>query len=430
MTIVIVYVIIIYVSRQLLRVFGVQMAKIQSVFRAFISNPSDLDNERRQIEDAINLINPLFTEYGVKIEPVTWKKNVTPGISSDPQAVINEQIPRDYDLFIGMLWTRFGTPTPRASSGTEEEFSDAYNRWKRDPKCIELIFYFKETSLPPKNIIPEQLEKITRFRTDIGAKGLLYDTFKTSKEFYQKVYCHLTSFLLKHIKLMAYGQITLVDNINSDVTLPQLIGNISSPAKEEDLTYIVNTITGSSKIGVESLNRITEALNKQNTFVDKETAELKTITDNEFAKQLGIALSLNRIARHMTEFNNLFFKELPIFNMGLHTFLNAYGHLLSIFPASDREQKGKFDLQKPLKVLIATMKESNKQYGSLPKSISNLPSHHGRLEKAKQEQIRGVNIFVDITNSAIRLAETISRIYDNLYEDSCAHEKRRVKYSK
>ena len=42
-------------------------------------------------------------------------------IRSDPQDVVNRQI-GEYDLFVGILWNRMGTPTAVATSGTEEEF--------------------------------------------------------------------------------------------------------------------------------------------------------------------------------------------------------------------------------------------------------------------------------------------------------------------
>ncbi len=66
-----------------------------------------------------------------------------PGIAEDAQAVVNPQI-GPYDLFIGILWNRFGTPTGRAESGTREEFDQAYARWQRDPGSLEIWMYFSE----------------------------------------------------------------------------------------------------------------------------------------------------------------------------------------------------------------------------------------------------------------------------------------------
>ena len=52
--------------------------------------------------------------------------NAYPGFGTDPQGVVNEEIGDDYEIFIGPLWSRFGTPTPRAFSGTQEEFERVY----------------------------------------------------------------------------------------------------------------------------------------------------------------------------------------------------------------------------------------------------------------------------------------------------------------
>ncbi|WP_462074860.1 hypothetical protein [Nitrospira sp. CMX1] len=54
--------------------------------------------------------------------------------------MINDQI-GEYDIFIGIMWRRFGTPTGVAGSGTEGEFRIAYKRWQENPQ-IALMFYF------------------------------------------------------------------------------------------------------------------------------------------------------------------------------------------------------------------------------------------------------------------------------------------------
>lgn len=57
-----------------------------------------------------------------------------------PQQVIFDQLkPTSWDVFVGILWHRFGTPSGATNlqmgkellSGTEEEFTTAYNLWKQ-----------------------------------------------------------------------------------------------------------------------------------------------------------------------------------------------------------------------------------------------------------------------------------------------------------
>jgi len=52
-----------------------------------------------------------------------------------------------YDIFIGILWKKFGTLTGRACSGTEEEFNRAYERYKENPSKLRIMFYFKTAPL-------------------------------------------------------------------------------------------------------------------------------------------------------------------------------------------------------------------------------------------------------------------------------------------
>jgi hypothetical protein len=58
-----------------------------------------------------------------------------------------KQIGDKYDIFIGMLSTKFGSRTPRAGSGTEEEFNRGYGRFIKNPNELRIVFYFKDPEL-------------------------------------------------------------------------------------------------------------------------------------------------------------------------------------------------------------------------------------------------------------------------------------------
>ena len=81
-----------------------------------------------------------------------WETHAYPGISSDAQAVIEKQIGDRYDIFIGLLWVRFGTPTKNAGSGTQQEFEKAYARFQEAPGQIRIMFYFKEAPVSPADL--------------------------------------------------------------------------------------------------------------------------------------------------------------------------------------------------------------------------------------------------------------------------------------
>ncbi|MDV6211881.1 hypothetical protein R3Q08_26835 [Rhodococcus erythropolis] len=84
---------------------------------------------------------------------------------SDGQAVINEQIVDDADIVISIFRSKFGSPTPRAGSGTEEEIERTVAAGKR------VHVYFSEEPRPA-DVDTRQLDKLRTFKTSISDKGL------------------------------------------------------------------------------------------------------------------------------------------------------------------------------------------------------------------------------------------------------------------
>ena len=160
---------------------GYEIARNKRVFRIFLASPSDVEAER---DAAARVVDGLNTEnQDVVLELIQWKTHSYPDFGKDPQAVLNEQIGEEYDIFVGILWTRFGTPTPRAQSGTEEEFNRAYARHQADPDSVRLMLYFKEEAIEPNKIDPDQFEQVRGFQRQVPALGGLYGSFGSTAEF-------------------------------------------------------------------------------------------------------------------------------------------------------------------------------------------------------------------------------------------------------
>lgn len=86
---------------------------MDNIIRVFIGAPSDVNPEREIIKKIINNMNKYYRGTGFsKFDLIEVKKDVRSDIVSglEAQEVIDENIV-DYDLFIGILWKRFGTPT-------------------------------------------------------------------------------------------------------------------------------------------------------------------------------------------------------------------------------------------------------------------------------------------------------------------------------
>ena len=91
----------------------------ERVFVVFVASPSDMQPQRDALEEVIRELNLTWSrKLGIRLDLVRWETHGVP----DAQDVLNRELPDDPDIFIGLMWGRYGTPTSSAGSGTEEEF--------------------------------------------------------------------------------------------------------------------------------------------------------------------------------------------------------------------------------------------------------------------------------------------------------------------
>ena len=91
------------------------------LFSLFLSAPSDVTEEHEIVEGIIRDWNLQHGRAGgVRVELVHWRTHAYPAVGRRPQALINKQAFDKSDLVVGIFWSKFGTPTGRYGSGTEE----------------------------------------------------------------------------------------------------------------------------------------------------------------------------------------------------------------------------------------------------------------------------------------------------------------------
>ena len=162
--------------------------------KCFIASPGDTIEERNACEEVFEDINNgLGKILGFRLSSLRWEKDIYPSVGEYGQQVINEQIDGNYDLFIGIMKTRFGTPTPQAGSGTEEEFDIAYERWKNG-EIDNIFFYFGNPIMPLNEIDPIQYQKVIGFKRRIGEQGVLYLEYTNNEDFKKQLAKSLTKY--------------------------------------------------------------------------------------------------------------------------------------------------------------------------------------------------------------------------------------------
>ncbi len=145
------------------------------VLKIFVASPNDVTEEREALARLIRDINDVLAFLApasrLTLELVRYETHTSPDIGS-PQEVINRQIAPDYDIFVGVMWRRTGTPTATEASGTIEEFRRAYERRKHG-HLPRIMFYFCDQPIAiPDAAELEQLAGVIKFREELSKLGL------------------------------------------------------------------------------------------------------------------------------------------------------------------------------------------------------------------------------------------------------------------
>jgi hypothetical protein len=117
------------------------------VYQVMIASPSDVRDERRLAADIVLEWNVMYSrKAGVVLLPARWETHTAPAAGSRPQEIINRQVLQDSDLLVAMFWTRIGTPTGEAVSGTVEEIEQ--HLAARKPAML----YFRAAPVIPTSV--------------------------------------------------------------------------------------------------------------------------------------------------------------------------------------------------------------------------------------------------------------------------------------
>ena len=137
-----------------------------------IVSPGDVGKWRNIIERYIK------EEYecpeNVAIQVVRWENDMPTTSNAYPQDVINHELIDTSDILIGMFWTKFGTPTRKHESGTEEEIERQISNNK------PVILYFYNGTIDAASLNQRQYSKIKRFKNRYKEKNIYFD-FKSKK---------------------------------------------------------------------------------------------------------------------------------------------------------------------------------------------------------------------------------------------------------
>ena len=177
--------------------------------RIFVALPGDLVTELQRLAIVVDRLNRgIADHFHFILEMNNWHQ-VVPGMGRPEDVILNQLPVEKWDILIGILWKRFGTPTggvdsksgEKFESGTEEEFKLAYESWKKTGKPHIMFYQCKRIPDSIDDIDPDQLKRVNNFFAQFAADGKhsgLYKWYRTIEDFEKLLHDDLTKLLIEY----------------------------------------------------------------------------------------------------------------------------------------------------------------------------------------------------------------------------------------
>jgi hypothetical protein len=391
------------------------MARTETVFSVFLASPNDVAGERDRIEDAISDWNRNWGKnLNLRLEVIRWEQDAYPGMAKDAQDVINQQIPDAYDLFVGIMWSRFGTPTGRAGSGTAEEFERAIAKRKEYPDDLEIFFYFKDMPIPPSKVEPMQLQKVQEFKNSLGPRGVLWWGFADTDQFEKLFAMHITKYVQNWKQKQHKPQ---PDESSTRLAASLSDQNISSPQlhdKEQNnddgfLDFLEVFEERIGEVNAIAL-RLTEAQNELAVRTAQGASDLQKLAATPQGTAPAQARRLiARVADEMFQFTNRVNAEVPLFRSAIDSSLNALTSAATLSADFDNEQS--HSVAPAIAGLLAALVGARQSMVEFRESTLALPRITKELNVAKRKQAAALeSLITEFENAEHLLAEALTVI--------------------
>ncbi|MCY3824699.1 MAG: DUF4062 domain-containing protein [Nitrospinae bacterium] len=370
------------------------MPRQETIYSIFVASPSDIQEERSRIQAIVNEWNSSQPQQsGIRLDLVGWETHAYPGISDDPQAVINNQVPDDYDIFVGIMWHRFGTPTKRAESGTIEEFQRAKERYDINSSSVKIMFYFKEAFVSPYELDLEQFQNVKNFRDSLKTQGVYYGTFSDADNFENLFRMHINR---------------QVHELNQEIVSPSL--EEPDPQRDEAVAEpsVVDEDMGLLELEEsfeEKFLKLNEISNRISDHIRELGEQVSDRTDeiNQLVEQFGgnpnrnsVKRLLTKTAGNMDEFVVRMEAELPIFGS---SFDDGMEVLIRATQISHEFGMGSEDEFRKILEAINTLRETtlevDEQMVALRSSIVDIPPITTKLKKSRAAATRVLDQFIE-----------------------------------
>ena len=387
------------------------MPRSETILSVFIASPSDVSEERDRVDDVVSQLNTMHAKRtGIRLEVLRWERDVTPAAGTDPQAVINDQISQDYDVFLGIFWHRMGSPTARSESGAVEEYEMAKERFDQNRDSVRLMLYFKDAS-PAKmdEIDPDQLKKVRNFRSRVESE-VFYRKFVGADDFANSISLDLTNLIYNAASDLersvgADGQQHPVGDSGDDVTVglfedEEEEGYLElSQAFEEEMDSLTSTL-------VRMADWVNDVGGNIHQRADEMTALQASVSGKNLSKNARQRFRADtlQVMRQSSKDMDVFVKRMQqdtrLFQRHLDKGINVFTQMVPIYlELNDGEDKD--GLKHITETNLEAMKGMLARMETLRDTVEGLPRMATSVNRSKRNTLTVLQEVVDVTRGGI-----------------------------
>jgi len=237
-----------------------------TVFNVLIASPSDVPKERHVAKEVVHAWNSDHAEdERIILQPLLWETDSYPQAGGSPQELLNRGIVNKADLLIGIFWTRLGTPTANATSGTVEEITKHVNAGK--PAMI----YFSSAPVVPDSVDSEQYKLLKAYKNELSSRAL-YSGYSSIDEFRTKLQSNVRQAVVNDEYFSQHRRALGVGDSNPQSEAPSLEVPTLRPEAKELLLEAVKDPNGEI-LNISSIGGRSISANKRNFIMSEEPRE-------------------------------------------------------------------------------------------------------------------------------------------------------------
>lgn len=388
------------------------------VVRVFIASPSDLVDERKiflEVVARVNLNKARSMNY--LLEPIGFE-DALPG-GGRPQKTINKDV-EECDVFVLLFWKKWGSDSGEFSSGTEEEFSIADRRFRKD-KVPHLLIYFRD---PPPEMLADlgpELKRVRKFRARIEKEKLyLYKPYSLLLEWRDQFESHLSWWLDVHNTNKQAGSAPAANIV---VSPPQVsseqVGSEDARKQMQHMLELQKTLEGKvakletaqNKLRAEAVGNAVEAMKLlekgQLTLAEEKfTKALALYEEPEVMNNFGFFLwQIGSLERAKEMFERVLSLQSDD-KKEVHDAI-ACNRLGNVYMTKGDWRKAKKLYERALE--INTKLKRREGQADVYVSLGNISIIHGHLKKAEDSYKKALEI-----NTSLGRADGIADVYLSL----------------